>query len=141
MPTVTASASKGQLTVVIVVLAPVIVGAAEARLAKHARPAAANREKNCLFITYSPLDQISAAEKVVIMFLASALAVVSLALARYSLNCGMAMAAKIPIIATTIISSIRVKPFCFFILCAPELVRSRDPLNTQQIMCQQPKAA
>ncbi len=46
----------------------------------------------------------------------SAIAADTLALAWYRLYCGIAIAAKIPIIATTIINSIRVKPFWFFIL-------------------------
>lgn len=52
----------------------------------------------------------------VIMFLVSALAAESFALARYSLNWGIAIAASIPMIATTIMSSIKVKPFCFFMI-------------------------
>jgi hypothetical protein len=41
---------------------------------------------------------------------------VLLAFARYAENCGMAIAAKIPMIATTISSSIKVKPFLFLSL-------------------------
>lgn len=51
---------------------------------------------------------------------------------RYAANCGMAMAARIPMMATTIISSIRVKPFWPFFLFSCRL-NARNMLPSQRV--------
>jgi hypothetical protein len=66
------------------VLAPVIVGAAEARLMKHDQAAARGKKKLLIHIFSLRLNQCG--REVVIMFFASALAVVSFTLARYSIE-------------------------------------------------------
>ena len=71
------------------------------------------KHKICFQFGYS-LKSLANATISVARFLRSDWATLFCVFTLYCVNCGTAMAAKIPMIATTIISSIKVKPCCFF---------------------------